>query len=74
VLRRALSECTARGFVVQHLSTGRGVGPPGEAGAAEVAVQLQVQGKGSVTELAAALSELDGMVRVDAEDASILPG
>ncbi len=72
VLRRALGECTSRGFVVRHLTTGRSSERPSEPGA--VSVQLQVQGKGSVTELAAALAELDGVVRVDAEDAGVNPG
>jgi len=72
VLRRALSECTSRGFVVRRLSAGPDV--EARTPASTVSVQLQVQGKGSVTELAAALSELDGMVNVEAEDTSVAHG
>lgn len=70
VLRRALSECTSRGFVVRNLAADRDE-EPGGARPKTVSVRLQVQGKGSLTELAAALSELDGMVNVATEDASI---
>jgi putative Mg2+ transporter-C (MgtC) family protein len=74
VLRRALAECTDRGFVVRHLSAGRSDEGPADSGDGTVAVTLQVQGKGSVTDLAAALADVPGVVRVDAEDASVTPG
>lgn len=74
VLRRALGECTDSGFVVRHLSTGRSDDRPPDTDGGAVAVTLQVQGKGSVTELAAALSELTGVLRVSAEDTSVAPG
>ncbi|HET7386355.1 MAG TPA: MgtC/SapB family protein [Nocardioidaceae bacterium] len=75
VLRRALSECTARGFVVQQLSAGRereqqaDTGPEREA--RTVSVSMRVQGGGAVASLAAALSEVPGMVRVEAQDVNI---
>jgi putative Mg2+ transporter-C (MgtC) family protein len=86
VLRRALAECTQRGFTVSQLSTDRvperSVMPSGREGRHEscavpieaaaatgaVSVILQVQGRGSVTNLAAALSEIDGMLAVTAGD------
>jgi putative Mg2+ transporter-C (MgtC) family protein len=74
VLRRALGECTDRGFVVRHLSADRSDDRPADTDGGAVAVTLQVQGKGSVTELAAALSELAGVLRVSAEDTNVAPG
>ncbi|MCW2793132.1 MAG: magnesium transporter MgtC [Nocardioides sp.] len=72
VLRRVLAECTRRGFSVHHLTSHRP--PPAEVdgdGAASVTVTLEVQGRGAVTELAAALAEIDGVLRVNAEDVNI---
>jgi len=74
VLRRTLAECTDRGFVVRHLSAGRSDDSPSDTGGGTVSVTLQVQGRGSVTELAAALAEVAGMLRVHAEDTSVEPG
>ena len=67
VLRSVIAECTHRGFAVHHLSTQRHDGL--EAGA--VAVRLEVQGSHDVNELAAALAEIPGLLRVDAEDANL---
>ena len=56
VLRDVLAEATRRGFAVAGVTTDRqGLG---------VAVTLEVQGRGSVQELALALDELDGVVEV----------
>lgn len=81
VLRRALAECTQRGFTISQLSTDRvperSAMPSGREGHHEnieaaatgaVSVILRVQGKGSVTDLAAALSEISGMLAVNAGD------
>lgn len=77
-LRRSLVACTDAGFVVTEVSVDRPVTPsPGgrdeEEPPAEqarqariVAVRLEVRGTGSVTDLAARLSDLSGMVQVTA--------
>ena len=71
VLRRALIECTQRGFTVSRLSSGvlHELGPAVADGGA-VSVLLQIQGRGSVTDFAAALSEIDGVLTVSAGDAN----
>ena len=71
VLRRALIECTQRGFTVSRLSSGvlHELGSVVVDGAA-VSVLLQIQGRGSVTDFAAALSEIDGVLTVSAGDAN----
>jgi putative Mg2+ transporter-C (MgtC) family protein len=67
VLRSVMSECTRRGFAVHHLSTGRETGlEPGSVG-----VHLQVRGSGDVNALAAALSDVSGVLRVEAQDANV---
>ncbi|HEY3682750.1 MAG TPA: MgtC/SapB family protein [Streptosporangiaceae bacterium] len=78
-LRRSLVACTDAGFVVTEVSVDRA--SPGGAGPADdqvlvqgdaprqsriVAVRLEVRGTGSVTDLAARLSDLSGMVQVTA--------
>ncbi|MBV9139797.1 MAG: MgtC/SapB family protein [Pseudonocardiales bacterium] len=79
VLRRALAECTQCGFAVSHLSadrvTDRLAIPSGSEGGYDehaapgaVSVTLQVEGSGSVADLAAALAEIDGMLAVNARD------
>lgn len=77
VLRQALAECTGRGFVITSLAVQRDAdrpslqpGPDAQSGqpllGAEhgVAVLMNVQGRGSLTELVSRLSELEGVVRV----------
>lgn len=82
VLRRALAECTQCGFAVSHLSadrvTDRSAMPTGSAGGYDeraapgaVSVILQVEGSGSVADLAAALAEIDGMLAVNARDVTL---
>jgi putative Mg2+ transporter-C (MgtC) family protein len=67
VLRSVMAECTRRGFAVHHLSTGRETGlEPGS-----VAVHLQVRGSGDVNALAATLSDVSGVLRVEAQDANV---
>jgi putative Mg2+ transporter-C (MgtC) family protein len=66
VLRLVLAESTALGFSIVHVATrklGRDV-----AGAATVAVTLEVQGQPTVERLTVALSEIDGVVAVAATD------
>jgi putative Mg2+ transporter-C (MgtC) family protein len=72
VLRRALAECTSRGFSVRELVTapqddgeGRGDGVPPSR---RVSLRLTVEGRGSATDLAAWLSDVDGVIAVTAGD------
>lgn len=72
VLRRVLTYCTENGFTVSHLSADRGAHETGKSKDSEtlpherdVTVQLQLQGRSTVTELAAALSEISGVVTVN---------
>ncbi len=82
VLRELLAEATARGFVIEEVSTealrhGPASVPPRTAEGGHqpmVEVILQVQGKGSVNDLAAALSELEGVDAVVAGDANLVRG
>jgi putative Mg2+ transporter-C (MgtC) family protein len=60
ILRDVMAEATSRGFAVVRVAT--------EHRAPNVALTLDVQGRGSVQELAAALDELDGVVEVAATD------
>lgn len=69
VLRVVMAECTRRGFAVHHLSTQRDTGLEPDA----VAVRLEVQGSSDVNALAAALADVPGVLRVNAEDANLLP-
>jgi putative Mg2+ transporter-C (MgtC) family protein len=63
VLREMLARCTAMGYAVLELTTHRQHEPDGEPAEhpGTVSVRLLVQGRQSVTHLAAALSELDGV-------------
>ncbi len=70
VLRRALAECTSRGFAVRELATA-----PEEEGdrreydvppSRRVSLRLMVEGRGSATDLAAWLSDVDGVLTVTA--------
>jgi putative Mg2+ transporter-C (MgtC) family protein len=60
ILREVLAEATRRGFAVVSVATDRH-GP-------DVALTLDVQGRGSVQELALALDELEGVLEVAAAD------
>lgn len=63
VLRSVLTECTERGFSVNHLASRRD-----EDRGDLVSVTMQVQGRGPLASLAGALSGLHGVLDVDAED------
>jgi putative Mg2+ transporter-C (MgtC) family protein len=72
VLRRALAECTSRGFAVRELETA-----PEEEGdrreedvppSRHVSLRLTVEGRGTATDLAAWLSDVDGVLAVTAGD------
>jgi putative Mg2+ transporter-C (MgtC) family protein len=72
VLRRALAECTGRGFAVRELRAA----PEDEADRRDddgaegrrVSVRLTVEGRGTATELAARLADVDGVLAVTAGD------
>jgi putative Mg2+ transporter-C (MgtC) family protein len=63
VLRNVLTECTERGFSVNHLASRRD-----EDRSDIVSVTMLVQGRGPLASLAGALSSLHGVLDVDAED------
>ena len=65
VLRSVLAECTRRSFAIAGVDTQRLDSTP-----ATVAVTLEVQGRGSIDRLAAALQDLDGVLHVTARDAA----
>lgn len=71
VLRRALALCTDAGFAVREVSTAP-AGDDARDGSGPVRrrsmVVLSLEGEGGVTELAAALSELDGVLEAVAGD------
>ncbi|MCZ2859507.1 MgtC/SapB family protein [Blastococcus sp. VKM Ac-2987] len=67
VLRRALAECTQRGFTVRDLSTAADDGARGTA-TRQATVRLSVEGTGPVTRLAVELADLDGVLAVSAGD------
>jgi putative Mg2+ transporter-C (MgtC) family protein len=62
ILRDALASCTEAGFAVADLAT-----HPVDGEARAVAVQLELRGNGSVTDLASELDGLDGVLAVSAE-------
>jgi putative Mg2+ transporter-C (MgtC) family protein len=70
ILRQVLQVATARGFAINRVSAesgpGRGRAGGGDRRVAEVV--LHVHGRGSVSELAAALSDLDEVEAVIADD------
>jgi len=67
VLRLALAECTRRDFTVGELS----IEQRGEDDQARtVSVWLSVQGSGSITDLTATLTDIDGILAVSSDDAS----
>jgi putative Mg2+ transporter-C (MgtC) family protein len=70
VLRRALAECTERGFTINELSVDQsddGRDPR------TVSVGLLIQGPGSLTELMAALADIDGVLTIAGDDANATP-
>jgi putative Mg2+ transporter-C (MgtC) family protein len=79
VLRRVMMETTARGFAVSEVAAQRGSGGSTDgrgsrrdreddepAGIRVVSLVLRVIGRGSLTDLATALSEVDGVLAVNA--------
>ena len=70
VLRRALAECTGRGFTVRELVSSEDgeTDRREEDGGRRVSVRLVVEGAGSAPELAAALADVDGVLSVEAVD------
>jgi putative Mg2+ transporter-C (MgtC) family protein len=79
ILRNVLREASERGFAIDEVSTepvdGRHAsGPARASGTPTVEVTLHVHGRRSVNELAAALSDLDGVQAVLARDANAADG
>jgi putative Mg2+ transporter-C (MgtC) family protein len=70
ILREALAECARRGFSISDLSINHDNDSRNGHHPHHVTVSLEVRGQGSVTELAAYLHELDGIVDVGAGDAA----
>jgi putative Mg2+ transporter-C (MgtC) family protein len=74
ILRQVLQVATAHGFAVDELAAGSSEGYWPDAAAADgrqmVEVVLHVYGKGSVSDLAARLSELPGVRAVASDDAN----
>jgi putative Mg2+ transporter-C (MgtC) family protein len=71
ILREALAECARRGFTISDLSI-KHTGASGMNGhqSAVVTVELEVRGRGPLTELATELNEMNGIVDVHAGDAN----
>ncbi|MGH9169576.1 MAG: MgtC/SapB family protein [Acidimicrobiales bacterium] len=79
ILRLILAHATGRGFSVAEVAT-ESVGPPQSAfggreapeeeGKPLIELTLQIHGKGSIDQLAAELSEIDGVTAVSAGDAN----
>jgi putative Mg2+ transporter-C (MgtC) family protein len=65
ILRRVLETCTSRDFKVADVNVERG---EGHGAGTEVAVSLEVHGRGAVASLAADLGEIDGVHAVAAGD------
>ncbi|MEU8267263.1 MgtC/SapB family protein [Sphaerisporangium sp. NPDC049002] len=65
VLRRVLAECTSRGFHVTQLSVDQRADHQDQA---TVSLWLTVHGPGPISELTAALAEIDGVLAVSAQD------
>ncbi len=71
ILRTLIAETTSRGFGIDDMATEpMGQSPEQSAGHAMVQVTLHVHGRQPVTDLAAALSELEGVHAVLATDAN----
>jgi putative Mg2+ transporter-C (MgtC) family protein len=73
ILRAALAECVRRGFSISDLSIKHdGTLDRGGYEEAVVTVELEVRGRGPLSELATELNEIDGIVDVHAGDANAL--
>ncbi|MEP9381725.1 MgtC/SapB family protein [Nocardioides cheoyonin] len=66
VLREVIAECTTRGFAVSHLTTKHARTEEGDVPGV-VRLWMEVQGRGSLAELAASLAGLSGVLEVDAD-------
>jgi putative Mg2+ transporter-C (MgtC) family protein len=75
ILRDVLQEATARGFAIDDVAAQAAHyehRPPGNGGPPMVDLTLHVHGKNSVNDLAAALSDMDGVHAVLASDANTI--
>jgi putative Mg2+ transporter-C (MgtC) family protein len=70
VLRTALTRCTERDFTVGELSIEQRAQ---DQDPRTVTVWMSVQGSGSISELTAALADIDGVVAVSGDDPNIAP-
>jgi putative Mg2+ transporter-C (MgtC) family protein len=64
ILRRALEECARRGFSISDLTISNEADRSAAAGQRRVEVEIELWGKKPVTELAAGLQEIDGVLDV----------
>lgn len=78
ILRQLLAVATARGFTIEEVSTeslgrrtGADRGDESTVGSAMVELALHVHGRGSVNDLAVALSEVEGVEAVHAGDVNV---
>jgi putative Mg2+ transporter-C (MgtC) family protein len=74
VLREVLVKCTQHNFAVSRLQVEKEDSPtsPSDASKRTVTVALEVQGTGSVSKLASKLSDIDGVVSVNAGDVNVV--
>jgi putative Mg2+ transporter-C (MgtC) family protein len=73
ILREALAECARRGFAISDLAIKHdGARDVNGHTSAVVTVELEVRGRGPLTELATELNEMDGIVDVHAGESSVV--
>ncbi len=72
VLRRLVAECSASGFAIADLLVEReGKGQDPRTGQPTVTVRVCLRGRGSMADLTTELEGIDGVLRVQADDANV---